>query len=123
MSKFLNSELVERLLFTLIVIGILMTLISAVRFVYLSNEIGNNVAAQVRATGEEVPLETMNEAQGLMASDLERRKLVNDRFNMMVVGGVGLALIGVGWIMTDIMRSRRKKDNESPKKSVAEATS
>lgn len=122
MSKILNSELLERLLFTVIVIGILMTVFAGVKFVALSSQIGNNEAAQIRATNGEVALETKNEAQGLMAADLERRRLVSERFNMMVVGGVGLGLIGVGWIATDLMRGRRKKEDEPSTPSVAEAT-
>ena len=123
MTKILNSELIERLVFTAIVIGILMTLFGAFRFAVLSNQIASNEAAQVLAEGGEVSIETQNEAQGLMAADLERRRLVKDRFNMMVVGGAGLGVIGVGWMLMDILRSRRKKEDEPSTQSVAEATS
>ena len=126
MSKLLNNELVERLLFTVIVIGVLMSVIGGLRFADLSNQIGNNEAVQIHTSGEEIQPTTNSEVQGLVASDLERRRLVNDRFNMMVVGGVGLALIGVGWMATDIVRSRRRKDaiqDDATTQSVAEAAS
>ena len=44
-----------------------------------------------------------------MASDIERRRLVSEQFNMMILGGVGLALLGFGWLGTDIVRGRRKR--------------
>ena len=124
MSKYLNGELVERLFFTMIVIGILMAIFGTLRFFDLSGQIGNNQAAQIQRDGEEIAPQTNSEAQGLVASDLERRRLVNDRFNMMVVGGIGLAFIGIGWIATDITRNRRKKSAlETSQNQVVEATS
>ena len=54
---------------------------------------------------------------------MQGREWVKDRFNMMMVGGVGLGLIGAGWIAMDILRSRRKQGDESPIQSVVEATS
>lgn len=125
MSKILNQEFIERLLFTVIVIGILGTLVGAVRYFDLSNQIANNAAAQVREEGGEVTLETKNEARGLMAADLELRRLIRDRQNMMVVGGGGLALIGLGWLASDIMRSRRRKNqaDDVASQTVAEVLS
>lgn len=122
MSKILNFELVERLFFTTIVIGILMAGIGFLRFVDLSSQISNNEAAQIHASGEEVAPQSNAEVRGLVASDMELRRLISERFNMMVVGGIGLALIGVGWIVTDIIRGRRKKRNETST-TMVEATS
>lgn len=115
MLKLLNSELFERLLFTLIVVGILMTLFGAFKFIDISNQLATNEAAQIKRSGDEINPATTTEARGLVASDLERRDLVQERFNMMVVGGVGLAFIGAGWIISDILRSRRKKDDQPAK--------
>lgn len=123
MSKYLNSELLERLFFTMIVIGILASAIGAIRYFDLSNQIANNAAAQIRAEGTEVSVENTNEGYSLMTSDLELRRLIRDRSNMIMVGGVGLALIGAGWLLTDLTRSRRKKDADAPTQSVAEASS
>lgn len=122
MTKILNSEFLERMIFTAIVIGILMTLVGAGRFFYISNQISGNAAAQIHASGEEIAPQTNSEVQGLVAADMELRDLVKDRFNMMTVGGVGLGLIGVGWIVMDILRSRRKKEDESSVSSTAEVT-
>ena len=109
MRKFLNAELFERLFFTAIVVGILMVLVGGLRYIDLSGRLSANEAVQIHQDGEEVTLETNSQARGLMAADLERRRLTADRFNMMVVGGAGLALVGLGWLAADITRSRRRK--------------
>jgi len=113
MLRLFDSELMERLLFTAIVVGILMAAGGAIRYVMLQNELSTNQAAQAREAGGEVVVESKGQAQGLMASDIERRRLVAEQFNMMVLGGVGLALLGLGWLGTDIIRGRRTAVKDS----------
>ena len=122
MRNFLTAELIERLLFTAIVVGILMALAGAARYVDLSEQLAANEAVQIHQSDEEV---TNSQARSLVAADLERRRLTEERFNMMVVGGGGLALIGLGWLAADIMRGRRRKArmHETDAQSAAEAAS
>jgi len=108
MRRLFDSELMERLLFTAIVVGILMAAGGAIRYVMLANQLSGNLAAQIHDDGGEVEIESKSQAQGLMASDIERRRLVAEQFNMMILGGVGLALLGLGWLGTDIIRGRRR---------------
>ena len=108
MRRLFDSELMERLLFTAIVVGILMAAGGAIRYFMLQNELSTNQAAQAREAGGEVAIESKGQAQGLMASDIERRRLIAEQFNMMILGGVGLALLGLGWLGTDIIRGRRR---------------
>ena len=109
MNRILNNELIERLLFTVIVVGILMAAGGAIRYLMISNQLSENLAARIHDDGGEVAIESKSQAQGLMASDIERRRLVSEQFNMMVVGGIGLALLGLGWLGTDLVRGRRKR--------------
>ena len=109
MNRLLDNEMIERLLFTAIVVGILMAAGGALRYLMIYNELSANLAAQIHDDGGEVEIESKSQAQGLMASDIERRRLVSEQFNMMIVGGVGLALLGFGWLGTDIVRGRRKR--------------
>ena len=109
MNRILDYELTERLLFTAIVVGILMAAGGAARYLMINNELSANLAAQIHDDGGEVEIESKSQAQGLLASDIERRRLVSEQFNMMIVGGVGLALLGFGWLGTDIVRGRRKR--------------
>ena len=109
MRKFFTAELFERLFFTAIVIGLLMVLIGGLRYIELSGRLAANEAVQVHQSGEEVTIETNSQVRGLVAADVERRRLEEERFNTMTLGGLGLALIGLGWLTADITRGRRRK--------------
>ncbi len=113
MHRLLNSELVERLLFTAIVAGIFMVAGAGFRYLDLSNQLAGNVAVEIHEGGGEVELESKSEAHGLMAADIQRRRIMSEQYNMMVIGGAGLALLGLGWLGYDIMRGRRRKANGS----------
>ena len=109
MRKFFTAELFERLFFTAIVVGLLMTAVGGLRYVELSGRLAANEAVQVHQSGEEMTVETNSQVRGLVAADVERRRLEEERFNMMTLGGLGLALIGLGWLAADITRGRRRK--------------
>ncbi len=109
MRGLLDSELVERLLFAAIVIGILLAGYAALQYVHLSNQLAGNMAAQIHDSGGEVTVESKSQAQGLMASDIARRRMEAERSNMMVLGGVGLAVLGLGWLGYDLARGRRRR--------------
>ncbi len=106
------TGILDRLLFTAIVVGVLLAAYGGWRFVELSNQLAANPAAQIHQEGGEVALESKSEAHGLMAADIERRRLVAEQHNMMIAGGVGLALLGLGWLGTDLLGSRRRKEVE-----------
>lgn len=120
MRGLLENELVERLLFAAIVIGILMAAYAALQYVVLSNRLAGNMSAQIHESGGEVKLESKSQAQGLMASDIERRRLVAEQYNMMVFGGVGLAVLGLGWLGYDLARGRRRKSEAAGADAVAD---
>jgi hypothetical protein len=99
----------ERLLFSVLIIGLLMAGYGVLRYLDLSNQLSGNMAARIHEEGGEVALEDKAQAQGLMAADLARRRLLSEQNHMMIVGGVGLALLGLGWLGTDLLGSRRRK--------------
>lgn len=104
---FLESELMGRLLFSAIALGLLLAAGGALRYVWLANQLADNAAARIHQEGGEVEIESKRQAQGLMAADIERRRLVAEQFNMMIVAGLGLALLGLGWLGMDLRRGRR----------------
>ena len=108
MRRILDSELTERLLFTAIVVGIILAAGGAIRYVMLGNQLSGNMAAQIHDEGGEVEIESKRQAQGLMAADIERRRLVAEQYDVMIIAGAGLALLGLGWLGTDIIRGRRR---------------
>ena len=115
------TGILDRLLFTAIVVGILLAAYGGLRYLDLSNRLAANPAAQIHQEGGEVELESKSEAHGLMAADLERRRLVAEQRDMMVAGGIGLALLGLGWLGYDILRGRRRKQDEASPAPQADA--
>ena len=109
MRRIFNAELLNRLLFTVVALGILMIAGAGWRYVDAANILAHNPAAQIHDAGGEVTIESKSQAQGLMAADIERRRMQVEQSNMLIVGGIGLALIGLGWLGWDILRSRRRK--------------
>ena len=103
----------ERLLFTAIVVGLLLAAYGGVRYMDILNQLAANPAAQIRQEGGEVALESKSEAHGLMAADIERRRLINEQREAMIAGGVGLALLGLGWLGYDLLRLRRRKQTST----------
>ena len=109
MRNIIFTGLLDRLLFTAIALGVLMAGVGGWRYFDLGNQLSSNQAAQIHDEGGEVTIESKNQARGLMASDIERRRLQAEQRNMMVVGGAGLALIGLGWFLGDVLGGRRRK--------------
>ena len=113
MGKLQGGALIDRLLFTAMLVGALLAAFGALRYVDLSNQLAANPAAQLHSSGDEVKVETTNEGFGLMSADIERRRIVEEQYHMMVAGGLGLALLGLGWLGNDLVRSRRAKQPPS----------
>lgn len=111
MSRFQTGALIDKLLFSAMLVGVLLTAFGALRYFDLSNRLADNPAAQIRESGEAVQVEDADEGFGLMSADIERRRLVSEQYSMMIMGGLGLALLGLGWLGSDIVRSRRGKSN------------
>ena len=109
MRHFLSSEFIGRIIFTTMVIGVLLAGVAAGRWVSIALELSRNEAAQIHESGGEVTVETKSQAQSLMAADIERRRLLADQSSMLSIGGVGLALIGLGWLLRDLLGGRRRK--------------
>ena len=119
MRNVIFTGILDRLLFTAIVVGVLLAAYGGLRYLDLSNQLAANPAAQIHQAGGEVELESKSEAHGLMAADIERRRLVTEQRNMMIAGGAGLALLGLGWLGYDILRGRRRKqvnDSSAPQR-------
>ncbi|MDQ7035652.1 MAG: hypothetical protein Q9P01_12700 [Anaerolineae bacterium] len=111
MMNFFQSQLFERIMFTLVVVGLLLGIYSAYKVITISLTLNNNIAQQIRDSGEELEIQSTAEGRGLVAADIERRELVKERAQMTIAGGIGLALLGIGWLGYDFLNHRRKKSN------------
>ncbi|MCY4466756.1 MAG: hypothetical protein OXE46_14595 [Chloroflexi bacterium] len=114
MDRFKAGALIDKLFFSAMLVGVLLAAFGTLRYVDLSNQLTGNPAAQIRESGGAVQVENANEGYSLMSADIARRRLVDEQYSMMIIGGLGLALLGLGWLGGDIVRSRRRR--KSPQK-------
>ena len=108
MSRFLQTQLLERLLFTLVIVGILLIGYSVYKVITINIALSNNLAQQIHNSGEELQIQTAAEGHGIVASDIERRELLQERAQMYIAGGAGLVMLGIGWLGYDFLGQRRK---------------
>ena len=106
---FLMHPIIERILFTLVIVGIVLGLFSIYQIVNKTFQLNDNPAQQVQQSGEELNIQSTAEGRGLVAADVERRQLVRERAQMIALGGVSLVLIGIGWAGYDLQKSQRRK--------------
>ncbi len=110
MRRFFLSQFMQRLYFSAVVAGLVLSLFAGLRYFDLHNQLSGNMAAQIHESGGEVDLESKAQAQRLMAADIQRRRALGAQREAMVLGGVGLALLGLGWLGLDAARGRRRAD-------------
>ncbi len=109
--SFFTSRLFERILTVMVVAGVLIGLYAIFNVININNQLSNNEAHRFRQSGQELDVQATTDAQarGLVAADIERRRLVKARGEMHVAGGISLILIGMSWFGYDLMRGRHKK--------------
>ena len=108
MSRYLQSQLLERLLFTFVVVGIVLIGYSVYKVITINIALSNNLAQQIHNSGEELQIQTSAEGRGIVAADIERRELLQERAQMYIAGGAGLVMLGIGWLGYDFLGHRRK---------------
>ena len=121
MMSFLTSEWMERALFTIIIVGVLLTLYSVVRVIDVSVKLNNNIAQQQHNSGEFLDIQSTAEGRSMMAADIKRRELVKVRGQMIFLAGIGVVILGIGWQGYDLRNGRLRKENEQALE-LAEAT-
>jgi hypothetical protein len=121
-TKFFTPERANALIAALIIIGLALVAVSAIRFVDASTQLESNLAHKIQTDDMTLSLETPEEAQILRSSDLERRRLERQQNESLVTGGVGLATLAVAWLAHDIAQSRRKARHTMPSSPAEEGT-
>jgi hypothetical protein len=109
--SFLDKDWFRGIVFAFIIIGILAGLFAAQQFIDASLRIQNNASYIAKSSEAALELQSQAEAQMLMAADVEYRRLLLQRDNALIVGGLGLASLALGWIGNDFVRARRRKVN------------
>ena len=105
MLKFLHEDWFRGVLYTVLAIGTAALIFAAWQYISAAQQLQNNIAQQLQSeTG--ITLESVDEARGLMAADLERRDLAQQQFQAMMTGGAGLVIISLGWLTLNYLRQR-----------------
>lgn len=120
MGKLLEQSWFRGFVSAVIVAGILITLVAVFQFVDANNQLQDNIAHQTR--GEEIQLDSEAQATSLMTADIERRKLESQKDDAMIIGGIGLVVIAVGWIFLDFSRGHARKQEAQQANNNAEAS-
>ena len=107
-TKLVTQERINALLAALILIGLALVLVGAWRFVDASQQLTGNVAHQVQQGDAAFDIQTPEQAQGLIASDLQKRRLEHQQSESMVMAGVGLGALAISWLAYDVIRGRRR---------------
>lgn len=116
MKRILNHDLAKPFALALILIGVGLIAFAVFRYAQTSYNIGQNFAfqrqVQSESEGADIALQNESEARVLMAEDMELRDLVRERNNTFVVGGAGLIVLAVGWLLNDLVNSNQNTKNQ-----------
>ncbi|MBL8156028.1 MAG: hypothetical protein JNM70_17750 [Anaerolineae bacterium] len=106
MKHWFSRENLRPILLALIILGIVGIIFGFVQFVSMSQRLEGNLAYQIQSSGQTISPDNA-EAQMLMASDIEMRAILLERSRAVVLLGVGVVLLSVGWLGNDFLRKRQ----------------
>jgi hypothetical protein len=118
MSSIYEKDWYRGVVFGLMMIGIAVVLVGGALFIDATLKMQNNYAYKIRSEPGTTEISDAAQARVLMVSDLELRELIEQRSNALILGGLGLVSLAVGWIGYDLMRARQRKLN-APHQSTA----
>ncbi len=107
-AKILTQERINALIAALVLIGIALLLVGIGRYVDAAQRLIGNEAQSIQMGDASLNVETPEQAQGLIAADVQRRRLERQQNESLIMAGVGLASLALGWLGYDLVRARRK---------------
>ena len=108
-ARILEHESTRSVLLALCIVAVLLIAFGGWQFLDASLRLQDNPAYQAQMSDEAISLESEVQAQGLLAAGLEYRRLLAQRNTALMIGGAGLALLALGWIGYDMIRSYRRR--------------
>jgi uncharacterized membrane protein YidH (DUF202 family) len=107
-AKIFTHERINALIAALVLIGIALLLVGIWRYVDAGQRLTGNEAQAIQTGDASLNIQTPEQAQGLIAADVQRRRLERQQNESLIMAGVGLALLALGWLGYDLVRTRRK---------------
>jgi len=108
LRRLFTQERVNAFIMALILIGVVLIAMGAYQFLDAAQKLQSNTAHQILNAEATAEAQSLDAAQGLVASDMERRRLDRQHDQSLIMAGAGLALLAVGWLGYDYVRGRRK---------------
>ncbi len=108
MKAIFTQERINALITALILIGVALVLVGVWRYVDAAQRLQGNTALEIQQGNAALDVTTPEQAQGLIATDLEKRRLERQQNESLVAAGFGLGMLALGWIIGDAVRSRRR---------------
>jgi hypothetical protein len=106
----MNKDWYRALLLTPFIIGVLLLVGGVVWYAILSNQITRNALYQIRADSQQIDPQSESEAMQLIREGGELRALDHNRDIATIVSGTGLILVAVGWLASEFMRARARRE-------------
>jgi uncharacterized membrane protein YidH (DUF202 family) len=119
-AKIFTQERINALIAALVLIGLALVIVGVWRYVDASQRLAGNYAQDIREGDISFNVENPEQAQGLIAADVQRRRLERQQNESLILAGVGLASLAVGWIGYDVIRGRRRAKSQPPASSPIE---
>lgn len=118
----MNKKFAPFALLGILLIGLGIGLYGAYQYVDAELKLRDNRAEQLIESGEEVEVNSFNEGYELFESSVERDELHDQRANALPFIGVGVAIIGVGWLGYEFLPALRKNRQETTLAQEAHST-
>jgi hypothetical protein len=122
MSHVMNKKFAPFVLLGIFLIGLGIGLYGAYQYVDAELKLKDNRAEQLIEAGGEVEVNSTNEAFELYKTTVERDNLRDQRADALPFIGVGIAIIGVGWLGYEFLPALRKNRHEATLAQEAHST-
>lgn len=119
MRELLEADWLRAVFLAPVVTGALLLALAAWSYGSAERELQGNLAHALAGVELNVSPGAISEAQGLVASDMARRDLLQQQNVALMAGGGGLVLIAAGWLGVNFSRYLRNRYPAAARKQEA----
>jgi hypothetical protein len=118
LKRILSPERINALFAALIIIGLALIIVSAWRYLDAAQRLASSEAPPIPEDNTAAP----EQAQGFVAAGVQRRRLERQQNESLMLGGIGLASLALGWLAHDMVQARRRARQRVPSSPAEEGT-